>query len=270
METEGLYTLVWGGAQWESLHNITFNYPYSPTSDDKEKYRRYFFAIGDVLPCCACRKHFNYHIRNGDTKLTDAVLENRDSLTLWLFNLHTAVCRRLGYNYDITYDMLCAKHASYIATCAMTNEQKKKAFVNMYDVHAPVVPIATLLSLIPYATQYIPQFEKSIRYYASLSRTSDEWYARNQLCQEQIKRMRMAGALSLADDGLPTMDELKLMAYTSTTLPLKVIDNIVQKVASSQQRQQLLQQPQQSQQSQSRPQLQLSRTSNKKYKFVTG
>lgn len=89
MNSEGLFTNIWGPAQWQSLHNITFNYPYKPTEDDKEKYYNYFMALGDVLPCCTCRDNYINHIKEGDTKLTYEVFESRDTLTRWA---HHFVC----------------------------------------------------------------------------------------------------------------------------------------------------------------------------------
>jgi Erv1 / Alr family/Mimivirus sulfhydryl oxidase R596-like, C-terminal domain len=237
METEGLYTTIWGPAQWQSLHNITFNYPYEPTSEDKNHYYNYFFSLGNVLPCCTCRNHYNYHIRNGETKLTHDHLENRDTLTLWLYNLHKAVCERLGFQYDITYDMICKKHNSYIAKCDMNAEQKKYSYKHMYDEHAPVVSKDKLLCLANYAENRglnKKKFINDINYYSSLDRESNEWFERNQKCQEQIKFMRINGIENIELKGeyknLPTVEELKLMQLTSTKIPEKNINGILKQV----------------------------------------
>jgi len=131
METEGLFTTVWGPAQWESLYNITFNYPYEPTQKDKDTYYDYFMAVGNVLPCCTCRKHYNFYIHNGETSLTYDKFISRDTLTLWLYNLHKTISKKLGFDYDITYEMVCNKHNSYIAKCNLTMEQKKNTHIKI-------------------------------------------------------------------------------------------------------------------------------------------
>jgi len=226
METEGLFTSVWGPSQWESMHNITFNYPYEPTEKDKVTYYTYFVSIGDVLPCCVCRQHYNKHISEGKNKLTMEVLSNRTTLSLWLYNLHKTVCKELGFNYDITYEMLCKKHNSYIAKCNLTPTEKMNAYRHMYDIHAPCVKYNILKCFIEYAQKRgFDNFEKNIKYYNSMDRESQSWYERNQLCQEQIKYMRINGISQLEQCGihvgLPTIDELRLMEMTSSNLNKK-------------------------------------------------
>ena len=237
METEGLFTSIWGPALWQSLHNITFNYPYEPTEKHKQDYYNYFISLGNVLPCCVCRGHYNYHINNGETKLTFDNLKNRDTLTLWLYNLHKAVCKRLGFQYDITYDMVCKKHKHYIAKCELTADEKKIAYKNMYDVHACVVSIDKLMCIIDYASKRgfnKETFVKNIKYYNSLNRESEEWFIRNQKCQEQIKYMRINGIGSVElkgeFEGLFTIDELKLLEMTSTNISEKSLNCILKKL----------------------------------------
>jgi hypothetical protein len=235
MDSEGLLTSVWGADFWKSLHNITYNYPYEPTEEIKKKYYNYFMSLGDVLPCCTCRKHYQKHINYGETRLTFDNLKNRDSLTFWLFNFHKCVCEMLGFTYDITYEMVNSKHNSYIANCDMTEKQKQNAYKNMYDIHAPIVRIDILQCIIDYANKRkINNFASDINKYSKIDRMSEEWYERNQLCQKQIKYMKINGKKSIETDGkykgLFTIDELKLMCYTSTLLPIKDIKRVLKKM----------------------------------------
>lgn len=235
MESEGLLTSVWGPDFWQTLHNITYNYPYDPTDKIKKEYYDYFVSVGNVLPCCTCRKNYKNHISSGETKLTMDVLKNRDTLTYWFYNFHKCVWEKLGFTYDITYSIVNKKHNSYIAKCDMTSEQKKIAYQNMYDKHAPVTRIDILRCTSDYAeNRGLKDFTVNIEKYNRMDRTSDEWYERNQKCQEQIKHMRISGKKSLEIEGeyegLFTVDELKLMEYTSTTLPIKNIKKVLKKM----------------------------------------
>jgi hypothetical protein len=225
MESEGLFTTIWGPSQWQSLHNITFNYPYNPTQKDKENYYNYFTALGNVLPCCTCRKNFCDHIKTGDNKLSFEVLENRDSLTRWLHKFHMSVCKRLGYDYDITYEMVLKKHNSYIAKSDFTTEQKMKAYKNLYDIHSPVLSKDILMCFTDYIQKRgfdVTKYVDSVNFYSFVDRESDEWYQRNKKCQKILKYMRLNGKDSVEKDGefkgLPTEEEISLMHYTSTTI----------------------------------------------------
>ncbi|ATZ80856.1 putative thiol oxidoreductase [Bodo saltans virus] len=234
MQSEGLFTTIWGPDLWKSIHNISFNYPYNPTQKDKDNYRNFFVALGNVLPCCVCRNNFGDHIKTGDTKLTDDVLKNRDTLTRWLHYFHLAVCKRLGYDYDITYEMVLKKHNSYIAKSDFTIEQKMEAYKKLYDVHAPVLSKDILMCFADYvskrgfdANKYIADVE----FYSSVDRESDEWYKRNQKCQKIIKYMRLNGKESIEKDGefkgLPSKEEIELLHYTSTTICKNSIKKIL-------------------------------------------
>lgn len=230
-EVEGLFTMAWGPAQWESLHNITFNYPYNPSNRDKKNYYKYFMALSEVLPCCICKKHYKEHILSGKHILDKKVFKNRETLTKWLYELHKHVCELVGYSYDITYEMLCKKHNSYIAKCEFTNEQKKNAYKNVYDVHAPVVQEDILEHFVGYAKEMgLKNFDKNIKKYSSMDRESEEWYERNQICQEMIKQMRIKGILGMDKNCVLTLEELKLMEYCSTTLPKFAILRALEKM----------------------------------------
>lgn len=232
MESEGLYTQVWGPAMWESLHNITFNYPYNPTEEDKENYYNFFMSVKDVLPCSSCRKNYAEHINESDTLLSYDVFKNRETLTKWLYKLHKKVSSILGYNDDISYEMLCNKYNSFIAKGDFTDEQKKEAFKNLYNTCSCVLKEEILMCFSKYAKQRgLINFIDNIKKYSHMDRESKEWYDRNQKCQDHIKYMRINGISSIEKDGiykgLPTIDELKLMELTSTNLSNKKIKNIL-------------------------------------------
>ena len=232
MKTDGLFTQIWGASMWESLHCISFNFPHEPTDDDKKKYYNYFMSVGDVLPCCICKEHYIKYVNNDKTKLNIDVLQNRNSLTLWLYNFHKYVSKRIGFDYAMTYKIMCDKYNSYIATCDFTKEQKKIAYMNMYNTHAPVVKYKYLKYFVSYANmRKFLDFENKIKYYYSLDKTGNDWIKRNELCCKQLKHIRIGGLPTIETDGkyknLPTEDELKLMQYISTSNDKITIKNMI-------------------------------------------
>lgn len=114
----GLITKIWGPAMWQSLHSITFDYPENPTNEQKEQYKTFFKSLAYVLPCIYCRQSYYKFINEEEnTKLTDKNLENRDSLILWLFNLHNRVNEKLNVTFAITFEEFKKKYESYRAKC---------------------------------------------------------------------------------------------------------------------------------------------------------
>lgn len=234
MESEGLYTTIWGPVQWESMHNITFNYPHNPTEKQKEDYQIYFMSLCNVLPCCKCREHYTENINKGELKLTKKHLKNRDTLTLWLYNFHKSVCERLGFKYDITYEMMCDKYNSFISSKPVNEMGKVEAYRNMYNQHACVIPKEKLLIFANYAEERgfgKRQFINNVNYYSGLDRESEDWYERNQKCQSEIKFMRLNGIESLETSGkyenLPTFNELILLSMCTSRLPIQNLDIVI-------------------------------------------
>ena len=41
MSGDGMLTAVWGPSMWHYLHTMSFNYPVSPTKDDKIHYKKF-------------------------------------------------------------------------------------------------------------------------------------------------------------------------------------------------------------------------------------
>jgi hypothetical protein len=232
---EGLLTQIWGPSFWHSLHCISFNYPQSPTITDKHNYKIFFKSLCHVLPCCDCRNHFTEHIKSGETILTNDAFENRNTLTKWLYNFHVCVNKKLGVNYNITYDDLCNKYNSYIASCDLTPEQKVIAYKNYYNKEAPYLSYDLAKYFIEYSKKRgLENYEKAINIFCEIDKHSDNWIYRNKKCWEIIKFMRLNSIKSVEDSGefkgLPTISQLQLMKLLCTTIPDKIINHLIKKI----------------------------------------
>ena len=85
----GLNSKIWGNGAWVFLHSITLNYPNNPTENDKKTYKSFFETLGYLLPCNECSNHYNDYLQSNPINYD--ILENKESLTIWLYNLHNNV-----------------------------------------------------------------------------------------------------------------------------------------------------------------------------------
>ena len=85
----GLNSDIWGNGAWVFLHSITLTYPNNPTVNDKKTYKSFFETLGYLLPCNQCSNHYNDYLESNP--INEQVLENKESLTKWLYNLHNNV-----------------------------------------------------------------------------------------------------------------------------------------------------------------------------------
>ena len=126
--SNGMMTNVCGPSGWLFLHTVTFGYPMNPDEFDvsnelpvgttREHYKQFFEQCGYVLPCRYCRDSF---IQFSKEDPVSNSLENRETLTKWLYRIHERVNDKLNKK-GITYEELVTRYESYRASC---NKDKK-------------------------------------------------------------------------------------------------------------------------------------------------
>lgn len=232
--SEGLITSIWGPSTWNTLHCITFNYPIEPTEEDKQHYKQFFQSLAYVLPCETCRNSYKKHITTPEFELSDEVLQDRDSLTKWLYKLHKKVSHKTGTKYKLTYEDVYDKYSSYIIKCTSLN-QKAIPYKNYYNKEAPYLDYDLAICFEQYAKlRGVKKFGSSLDKLKDVDINSDEWIERNIKANEIIKDMRLNTISSLETDGeykgLPTIIELELIKLLSTTISRRELPNILTKL----------------------------------------
>jgi len=241
-----MLTSIWGPSTWNSLHCISFVYPDNPTNIEKQQFKSYFESLKYILPCCVCRTHYTEHTKAGAKyEITDEVVDNKTNLTRWLYELHNAVDSSLGMKYDITYEDVCAKYGSYIAECDMSLEKKTIAFKNSYNQEAPLVIYKVAACFINYAKlRGLDDYEKNLTITKEMFDNkrsinnsiiiSDNWIKRNTDCWEIVKYMKTNGIIGFEKTeqyhNLPTIEELKLLQLMSTTLCIRTLKHMIEKL----------------------------------------
>ena len=86
---------IWGSSGWIFLHSIALQYPMSPTKDDKENYKNFFYSLGNVLPCCSCQQHYQEYLKKHDKTFQNA-FTHRKSLFQWTLRFHNYVNKKLN------------------------------------------------------------------------------------------------------------------------------------------------------------------------------
>lgn len=248
----GIIPKIWGPHAWVFLHSITFNYPENPTYEEREAYKIYFEKLSDVLPCDECKESYSRFIKEGVTKLDNDALENRSSLTKWMYYIHNAVNKKLGVTYDVTYEDIVKKYESLRATCGTTlahesSNQSSQCFAPpdkkslSYKVdntkECPIIPIKMAKHFIKYAEMRglnPKEFEIIKKVKNDCKENHEIWIERNKQCTEILKDIRLNDKQALESngqwEGFPTVDELKLLLRFSTTLNKNDLTNIIIKL----------------------------------------
>lgn len=81
--------IYWGPAGWHFMHTVSMTYPEIPSDQDKEKYRIFYESIGEVLPCPACRRHYQDNL-----KKLPIQLDSRADLFKWTIDIHNEVNKK--------------------------------------------------------------------------------------------------------------------------------------------------------------------------------
>ena len=92
---------IWGPALWLILHSSAERIGSIPNNDEIRIWSRLLLSLRFSLPCPLCKKHYQSYI-----KLHPIVYITKDTIRLWLFNLHTYVNLSLQKENNILFEEL--------------------------------------------------------------------------------------------------------------------------------------------------------------------
>lgn len=120
---DGMLTTVWGPSLWHYLHTMSFNYPVNPTKKDKEKYKKFMLQLQYVLPCIYCRINLKNNLKK--LPLTNDVMKNRASFSLYVYELHEHINEMLGKKSGLTYDDVKNRYEHFRSRCIKDLSEQK-------------------------------------------------------------------------------------------------------------------------------------------------
>ena len=118
---DGMVTTTWGPAQWHMMHTISFNYPVEPTEEHKKNYYNYFLSLQDILPCRYCRENYKKNLQV--LPLDKKVLENRATLSRWVYDLHNLVNQNLNKPITLSYEEVRDRYENFRSRCLTKEEE---------------------------------------------------------------------------------------------------------------------------------------------------
>ena len=113
---DGMLTTVWGPGMWHFLHTMSFNYPVEPTKEQKKQYRDFIMSLVNVLPCKYCRINLAKNLKTLPLKYSH--MENRDTFSRYVYNLHELVNKMLKKTSGLTYDNVRERYEHFRARCS--------------------------------------------------------------------------------------------------------------------------------------------------------
>ena len=121
MSGDGIQTAIFGPVFWAAIHMVSFNYPVKPTPEQKQHYKEWIMATGNVLPCRYCRDNFSNNVqkaqRPGD-------FDSRDAFSRFCYRLHSEVNRMLSKDTSMTFEHVRDMYEGFRSRC-LTEQQKR-------------------------------------------------------------------------------------------------------------------------------------------------
>jgi len=118
---DGMLTTVWGSSTWHMLHTMSFNYPNSPTCDEKRRYRDFVYSLQYVLPCGKCRKNLKKNFKKLPLRWKD--MDSRQMFSKYIYKLHELVNTMLGKTSGLSYNDVRERYEHFRARCAVPVEK---------------------------------------------------------------------------------------------------------------------------------------------------
>jgi hypothetical protein len=112
---DGMLTTVWGPSMWHFMHTMSFNYPVSPTPDQKQHYMDFILNLRNVLPCKYCRMNLTNNLATRPLKMCH--MESRDTFSRFIYELHETVNKLLGKNSGLSYCDVRERYEHFRSRC---------------------------------------------------------------------------------------------------------------------------------------------------------
>ena len=125
---DGMLTSVWGPPMWHYLHTMSFNYPVSPTPEDKKHYRDFILNLRYVLPCKYCRMNLKTNLKT--LPLNMSHMASRDTFSRYVYNLHELVNKLLKKTSNLSYCDVRERYEHFRARCTEEKPQLFKVLKN--------------------------------------------------------------------------------------------------------------------------------------------
>lgn len=121
---DGMLTTVWGPSLWHYLHTLSFNYPWEPTLEQKKSHRQQILLLQKTLPCKYCRENLKNNLKI--LPLQDCHLENRDTFSRYVYQLHEVINKMLGKKSGLTYCDVRERYEHFRSRCLTKDKIKAK------------------------------------------------------------------------------------------------------------------------------------------------
>lgn len=112
---DGMLTTVWGPSMWHFLHTMSFNYPVSPTEEQKKDYMEFILNLRNVLPCKYCRMNLTNNLKSKPIKMCH--MASRDTFSRFIYELHEIVNKMLGKKSGLAYCDVRERYEHFRSRC---------------------------------------------------------------------------------------------------------------------------------------------------------
>jgi hypothetical protein len=86
-------TAIWGPLGWMTLHSVSFNYPDTPSREEKIIASRFLDLFGETISCNECKVHFKT-LRALYVKVYPDYLDSKQNFAYFVFRCHNMVNKR--------------------------------------------------------------------------------------------------------------------------------------------------------------------------------
>ena len=112
---DGMLTTVWGPSMWHFLHTMSFNYPVTPTPEQKRHYMDFILNLRNILPCKYCRMNLTNNLATRPLRMCH--MESRDTFSRFVYDLHETVNRLLGKKSGLSYCDVRERYEHFRSRC---------------------------------------------------------------------------------------------------------------------------------------------------------
>ena len=137
----------WAPDAWRTMHAMAFSYPSDPTPDDARDMYKFLRYFGRVLPCKACRRHYERWFSATMPSHRCAHLKDRRAISEWTVALHNSVNARTG-KIEVPYEQVAEAYGQRDEMCSVKPPQPRVPGTPSRGVWTVFGAVALLVTLV--------------------------------------------------------------------------------------------------------------------------
>lgn len=155
----------WGPIFWKFLHEISFQFPMSPTDQEKKSHEQFLKNLRDFIPCVSCKTDYQKYVEQNPPNL-----KSRTLFIKWTVDLHNHVNKKLGKR-EFSYEEVEEEWNStseHCISCLNIKKEKEDNSTKTFRKYIKIIQFFCFILFLLFLFMFLEKKYKIVDFFQSL------------------------------------------------------------------------------------------------------